>query len=49
VCVADFRMMGTLVIDNAVESNNNIEEEGLGFFNMTTFFLKKNSSYQKIM
>ena len=42
-----FQMMGTLVIDNAVESNNNIEEEGLGFFNMTTFFSEEKQLISK--
>ncbi len=37
-----FQIMGSMVIDNAVESNIKIEEEGLNFFNMvTTFFNEK--------
>jgi adenosylcobyric acid synthase len=42
-----FQIMGDLVIDNAIESNNNIEEEGLGFFNMITYFSEEKKLISK--
>lgn len=36
-----FQIMGSMVIDNAVELNINTVEEGLNFFNMVTTFFKE--------